>query len=108
DRRVRIADLGADNRGKTVAAGSEQARCQIFAALLEGRIGVANGAVVADVAGDDGVLRQAGLDGTPGLARRHTVGIALDCVDVPRGARVVVLMVEAGQSLQPARLGGVD
>ena len=74
-RRIRIADLGADDRRETVAARPEQAGRQVFAALLEGRIGIADGAVVADVAGDDRVLRQARLDRAPGLPRRHAVGV---------------------------------
>src|SRR5581483_2408965 len=108
DRRVRIADLGADDRREAGAGRTEQAGRQIFAGLLERRIGVADGAVVADVAGDDGVLRQACLDRAPGLARRHAVGVALARVGVPGRARIVLLVIHAGERLQPARLGGVD
>ena len=107
-RRVRIADLGADDRRESVAARTEQSRRQIFPSLLEGRIGVADGAIVADVAGDDGVLRQAGLDRAPGLARRHAIGFALARVRVPGRARIVVFVIHAGERLQPARLGLVD
>ena len=56
--RIRAADLGADDRREAVAAGPEQSGRQILPALLEGRIGIADGAVVADVAGDDRLLRQ--------------------------------------------------
>src|ERR1700728_5027072 len=107
-RRIRIADLGADDRREAVAAGPEQTRRQIFAALLEGRIGVADSAIVADVARYDGIFRQTSLDGAPGLPRRHAVGIALACVFVPGRARIVVLVIHAGKRLPPARLGGVD
>jgi hypothetical protein len=66
-RRVGLADLGAEDRRQAVAAGTEQAGREVFAALLEGRVGVADGAVVADVGRDDRFLRQGGLDGAPGL-----------------------------------------
>ena len=94
--------------GKAVAAGPEQAGRQIFPALFEGRIGIADGAVVADVAGDDRVFRQAGLDRAPGLPRRHAVGVALARVRIPCGARIVVLMIHAGKRLQPPGLGRMD
>src|SRR6185312_6505288 len=93
--RVGIADLGSDDRRKSIAARSEQARRQIFAALLEGWIGVADRAVVADIAGDDGVARQTGLNRAPGLARRHPLLVALACVLVPGRARIVFLMIHA-------------
>src|SRR3546814_14887879 len=70
-RQVGAADLGADDRGKAVAAGPEKARRQVLAAFLEGRIGVADGAVVADVRRADGLARQRRLDGHTGHARRQ-------------------------------------
>src|SRR5581483_5194381 len=106
--RVRVADLGTDDRREAVAARAEQAGGEIFPSLLEGRIGIADGAVVADIAGDDGVLRQADLDRAPGLARRHAVGVPFARVRVPGRAGIVVLVVHAGELLQPARLGGVN
>ena len=51
--RVRVADLRSDDGGKAVAARAEQPRRKIFAPLLERRIGVADRAIVADVARDD-------------------------------------------------------
>src|SRR6478735_2144037 len=90
-RRIGVADLGADDRGKAVAARPKQAGGQIFPAFIEGRIGVADGAVVADVAGNDRILRQAGLDRAPRLARRHSVRVALTRVGIPCGAGIVVL-----------------
>ena len=54
--------------GEAVAARAEKAWRQIFAALFEGRIGIADGAIVADVAGEM-AFRQPGLDRAPGLPR---------------------------------------
>ncbi len=107
-RGVGVADLGADDRGEAVAARTEQAGREVFAAHLEGRVGIADRAVVADVGRYDGVLRQPGLDGAPRLTRRHAIRIARARVRVPRGARIVVLVVHAGQRLQPGGLGRVD
>ena len=107
-RHVRAADLGAEDRREAVAARAEQPRRQVFAALLEARIGVADGAVVADVGGDDRLLRQRGLDGPPGHARRHPLRLALARALVPVGARIVVLVVHRAQLLQPGRARPVD
>jgi hypothetical protein len=51
--------LAPEDGRQAVAAGAEQAGREVFAALLEGRVGVADGAVVADVGRDDRFLRQA-------------------------------------------------
>src|SRR6476620_10770223 len=85
--RIGIADFGADDRRETVAAGSEQARRQVFPSFVERRIGV--------VAGDDCVLWQGRLNRAPGLPRRHAVGIALACVFIPCGAWIVILVIHA-------------
>ena len=45
-----LRDLGADDGGQAVAAGAEEAGGEVLPALLEGGVGVADGAVVADVA----------------------------------------------------------
>ena len=103
-----IADLGADDRRKAVTARPEQPRRQIFAALFERRIGVSDRAVVADVAGDDGVARQSRLNRAPGLTRRHPLLVALARVLVPGRARIVFFMIHARKRLQPFRLGRVD
>src|SRR5262249_19582123 len=75
--RIRIADLGADNGGEAIPTRPEQSRGQILPPRFERRIGVADGAIVADVAGDDGVPGKRGLDRTPSLPRRHSVGFPL-------------------------------
>src|SRR4029077_8086876 len=49
-RRIRIANFGTDDRRKTVTAWPEQAGRQVFPGLVEHRIGIADRAVVADVA----------------------------------------------------------
>src|SRR4029079_12637565 len=87
---IRISDLGADDRGEAVAARPNTYGRKILPPLVEGRVGVADGSVVADVARDDGVLRQPGLDGAPGLPRRHAVGLALARIGIPCRARIVV------------------
>ena len=94
--------------GKAVAARPEQSGREILPSLVERRIGVADGAVVADVARDDRILRQPGLDGAPGLPRRHAVGLALARIGIPGRARIVVFVIHARERLQPARFGRVD
>ena len=49
DRNIRIADFRADNRREPVTARPEQARCQIFPAFLEGRIRIADCAIIPDI-----------------------------------------------------------
>src|ERR1700722_184493 len=98
---VGVADLGADDRGKSVAAWSEQSGRKIFAALFNREIAVTDRTIIADVAGDDGVTGQARLDRTPGLARRHQILIALAGVRVPGGARLGIRGVHAGRGLEP-------
>ena len=59
NRQVRAADLGTQNdRRQAVAAGAKQTWRKVFAPGFETRIGVADGAVVADIGRDDGVFRQ--------------------------------------------------
>ena len=108
NRQVRTADLCTHDRRQAVAARAEQAGGQIFAAFLEGRVGVADGAVVADVGRDDGLFRKRALDRTPCHARRHLFRLAGAGALVPGCARIVVLMVHRGQFLRPCRLGGRD
>ncbi len=107
-RRVGAGDLGADHRRQPVAAGAEQAGRQVFAAGLEARIGVADGAVVADVGRDDRLARQRGLDGAPCHARAHPVRLSGARALVPRRTGIVVLMVHGAQLLRPGRLGARD
>ena len=102
------ADFRADDRREAVAAGAEQARRQIFAALFKSRIGIADGAVVADVRRDRGICRQARLNGAPGLARRHALLVAHPRIGIPCGARIILLMIHGGELLQPGRLGLVN
>src|SRR6202035_1257376 len=97
-----------DDGWKPVTAGAEQARCQIFSALVERRICVSDRAIVADVARNDRVLRQSRLDRPPGLARRHAVMVALARIRVPGRARIIVLVVHARESLQPTGLRRMD
>ena len=103
DRKVRPADLGADDGGQAVAAGAEEARREVVAPLVEVGIGVADGAVVADVRGDDRLARQRGLDRAPGHAGGHPVRLGIAGALVPGGARIVVLMVHRGELLLPGR-----
>src|SRR6056297_1000745 len=107
-RHVGAADLGADDRRKAIAAGAKEARSEVFAALLEGRISVADGAVVADIRADDRLARQRGLDRAPGHARAHPVGLGLTGALVPAGAGIVVLVVHAAELLRPFALGFGD
>src|SRR6185312_14081767 len=98
----------ADNRREAVTAWAEQARREIFAAFLESRIGVADRAIVADIARDDRIARQARLNRAPRLTRRHAVAVALARICVPGRARIVFLVIHTGKRLQPFRLRGVD
>src|SRR5579885_320947 len=100
-RHVGVADLRANDRWKAVTAWAEQAGSEIFPAFLESRVSVADGAVVADIARDDGVARQAGLDRAPRLTRRHAVAVTLARFRIPVGARIVFLVIHAGKRLQP-------
>ncbi len=69
--------------------------------FVKGRIGIADGAIVADVGGNDGVLWQHFLNGAPCHARAHPVRLAVAGTFVPVGARIIVLMVHGRQLLQP-------
>ena len=93
DRNVRAANLCAQNGREPVSAGTKEAGCQIFASFIEGRIGVADGTIVADVGRNDCIFRQYFLDGAPGHARAHAVGLAVTGAFVPVGARIVVLVI---------------
>ena len=57
--------LGTDDSREAVAAGPEEARREVLAPLLEGRIGVADRAVVADVGRDEASF------GRPAWMARH-------------------------------------
>ena len=52
--------------------------------------------------------RHAGLDGAPGLARRHAVLVARPRLLVPARARIVVLVIHRGEGLQPRGFRLVD
>src|SRR5262249_20226346 len=106
--RIRVADLCTDDRREAIAAGAKQPRRQVFPASIEGRISVADRAVVSDVAGDDGIFREPCLNRAPGLPRRHAVGVALASVHIPSGARIIIFMIHAGENLKPARFCCVD
>src|SRR4029077_12918257 len=107
-RDVRVADLGANDRREAVATGAKQARGQVLPPAREHRVGIADGAVVADVARDDGIRWQRSDDGPPRLPRRHVPGLARPALGVPHGAGVVSLMVELGERLRPAALVLLD
>ncbi len=101
DRHVGAGDLGADDCRQPVAARPEKSRRQVFAPCLEARIGVAYGAIVADVGGNDGLAGKCRLDRAPGHARAHPVGLGLACAIVPRRAGIVLLVVHGGEFLRP-------
>src|SRR5690606_14973716 len=91
-------------RREAIAAGAEEAGRQVLPAILERRVGVADGAVVADVGRDDGLGRNRRLDRTPCLPRAHEVGVPRARFLVPDGAGIVLLVVERREFLCPAGL----
>jgi hypothetical protein len=76
--------------------------------FFEGRIGIADGAVVADVGGDDRFFGQGFDDGPPGHAGRHFFRLTLLGALVPGGAGIVFFMIHGGQFLGPVGLGFCD
>ena len=75
---------------------------EIFAALFESRIGIADRAIIADVGGDDRVFRKCGLYCTPRHARAHPVGLCGTRPLVPCRARIIILVIHRREFLCPA------
>src|SRR5271154_6991997 len=103
-----IADLRPDDRGKAIAAGSEQARREISPPLFEARISVADRAIISDVGGNDRCFWQRRLNGSPRLAWRHTGGLTIARPLVPCRPRIIILMIHRRELLQPGRFRRVD
>ena len=67
DRNIGIADFRADDGGEALTAWPKQAGSEIFATLFKSRVGVADGAIIADIGRDNRLLWQCGLNSAPSL-----------------------------------------